>query len=378
MPKIISLSPAQAADYRARILYLYQESTGKSFELVTYLGAYEELQKILLTTIDIENGESVSLSPHRLRKLIYYTNPDIVPADKLESLSFGSDFIEVLERLPKVKSDEEVPKIVSDQPKRPVVLKKYILLVAVILLSSIGFILYRYFDKPYYFRDDFDKNSLEDLRKRGWDVLDFDSSLFYPQVDSELTLMTSRGDYWMRGNDTPMIKNVVYHKIPEMECAEITFKFKLLNCTLPHQQFALFLLDNELNRNNNIRIGVGGNKDEVYSDQIYNRLLAIIKNKNGEVSTEVLPFQLKADSNTIDTYINIIKYKKHLKFYFKKKWEYMPYDKSRIEFDLDYEPKYIALAAFNGYRNGDGLDAPLMHEEHGTVKIDWVWVEECK
>ena len=98
MGKIRSLSDDEAGHLRASLLNAYRERFGRVFTPVTYLGAYEHLRDMILSGLPGEPGVASSVSPHRLRKLFYYTDPSFCPSGQLETLSFGDDFISLLKQ----------------------------------------------------------------------------------------------------------------------------------------------------------------------------------------------------------------------------------------------------------------------------------------
>ena len=371
MAKILTLLPKEAQQLRDQLLQLYKTDTAKDFTPVTYLGAYDNLRAFILSKLkDIAEAEA-SITVYRLRKLFYYTNPTFCSTDKLEDLSFGSDFITPLlnlfsEQNAREKDGSNVKMRLTKS--KPI---KYFVIGIVLALTLITY-LFSNFKKPFLFRDDFNFNSIADLKTRGWEIIDFDSSLFFPQDTGVLTLRSSRGDYWVQAGDTPKINNVILMKIPDLNCFEVTTKFQFHNNIENWQQCGIIFLNESLCRTNNIRATY------MCRDQNaeINRGFQVIVNDHGEV-TQPQKFGMegirKYDTTNYNFYLRVIKNDSdysiltHVDDY-----GFEP----RFNAEFHFKPRYIALVAFNAQR--DSPNGPLNTASTIPAKFDWIKIKECE
>jgi len=96
MKKTKTLNPNQLEFLRSQLITKFKvRHPNEDLVLKTYAPAYDDLRNDIIKVIPSKEG-SVSLG--RLRKLFYYTNPDLCPIKQLETPSFGKDFLEVLEK----------------------------------------------------------------------------------------------------------------------------------------------------------------------------------------------------------------------------------------------------------------------------------------
>lgn len=372
MGKIRTLSNEEAAYLRSTILKVFREKTAKEFTPVTYLGAYEDLRGLILDGLDGFSGAGASVSLHRLRKLFYYTDPSICPPGRLEPLSFGDDFISLLYhflqksgKAPVEPGSDAYPvKVpVHGRSRTLIYFISFFFLALLVYLSSVF-----YRGKPYFFRDDFHSNSVEDLKKRGWDIIDFDSSLFYPQDTGVLTLRSARGDYWVRPYDTPYIHNVVYRELPK-GCFEVTTKFTFPNNFEAYQQCGIYILNKDKTRNHNIRMTYAQiNRDTARGFQV-------VKRDYGEATQYVRRYIEGNDTFNHHFFIKLIRKKNQYDFYYHRNEENAAFE-FLTSMTFDFDPKYIALASFNGYRVVDR--GPLNTASSIPAKFDWVRVEGCE
>lgn len=376
MSKILALSAEEARNLRIRLLLSYKSETGKDFIPVTYLGAYDHLRSFILAKLRIRLEDEASISVHRLRKLFYYTDPAYCPEDKLEALTFGEDFISPLKRIiPQTLPIPKNPGPIKNHIKAR--RKKFILVGGLLSLSLITYLLLSTLRKPYYFRDDFNTNSIADLKARGWDIMDFDSSLFFPQDTGLLTLRSSRGDYWVNSKDTPCIKNLIYKKIPFMECFEVTTKFSFHGNHEPWQQCGIYLLDEKKNRIHNIRMTFAnlGETEPDIKGKVYNRGYQIIKRDHGEASEIQRMYLEKSDTSINMFYLKITRYKNQYKFYMHFGEESDSYTQLG-EMTFNFEPRIVSIAAFNGLRMS--VHGPLNTASSIPAKFDWIKIKECE
>lgn len=369
MGKIRSLTEDEAGHLRSSLLKAFRERFGRVFIPVTYLGAYEDLREMILSVLSGEPDAASSVSLHRLRKLFYYTDPSFCPSGQLETFSFGDDFISLLEKFCQEKTtmtkEEAVIKPMAHLPVWGS--RRMVYLVSTILIVLLTYLSYRFYPRPHYsFRDDFQFNSVEELKKRGWDFIDFDSSLFYPQDTGVLTLRSSRGDYWVRPGDTPYILNAVYRELPK-GCFEVTTKFTFPNSLERYQQCGIVLLDLQKTRNHNIRI--------TYAQSDGPRGYQIIKRFRGEATQQWHEEISRDDTTDYNIFFKIHHLRNEYSFFAHLNEEDAAfYSVGNMTFD--FIPVYVVLVAFNGYRNS--ADGPLNTAGSIPAKFDWVRVEGCE
>jgi hypothetical protein len=390
MGKIRTLSEAEAGHLRKTLLESFQNETGRDFTPVTYLGAYNELRSFLLEKLSDQPEVGSSVSLHRLRKLFYYTDPAFCPEEKLETLSFGDDFITLLNKLmpfdydilQESKTDSNVVKPHNWSLK----FIRYFTLGSILPIAILLYwLLHNKFQRPYYFRDDFHDNSLAALKSRGWEVIDFDSSLWFPQDTGVLTLRSSRGDYWVRPLDTPYILNTITKEVPRMECFEIVTKFTFWRNKEPWQQCGIILLDKNKNRIHNIRFTFAfmGETEPDINGKILNRGFQILKRDHGEAehinkyffTKEDTVIYKKEEEKRFEFFLKIEINGHNFRFYNHRGEESDAF--SLIgEMPFKFTPKYFALVSFNGLRiNTNG---PLNTASSIPAKFDWVKVVECE
>lgn len=370
MSKILTLSSEEAQQLRIHLLQAYKLETGKDFTPVTYLGAYDHLRSFILVKLQIRPEDEASISVHRLRKLFYYTDPAYCTEDKLEALSFGEDFISPLQRIQNrnifLKKEAETLK---DSNRKPGSLR-YIAIGAVsALILGTYFLISFKFQKPYYFQDDFNHNSVAELKARGWDIMDFDSCLFFPQDTGVLTLRSSRGDYWVRPGDTPYINNLIFKELPKSECFEVTTKFSFLNNFEIYQQAGIFILDHHKTRNHNIRMTFS------HTNKALTRFFQIVKRDHGEATDYAWVETEHNDSTCRSYYFKIVKHDNIFDFYYHCGEGSDAFKlASSMKFNINSE--FIALAAFNGMRNS--TNGPLNTASSIPAKFDWIKIKECE
>lgn len=97
MAKTTTLMQFELQELREKIQIKFSKRNPSKVPIKTtsYKEAYEDLRKDILFITEC-NEMSVSLG--RLRKLFYYTNPEVYSKEKQENATFGKDFIEVLEK----------------------------------------------------------------------------------------------------------------------------------------------------------------------------------------------------------------------------------------------------------------------------------------
>ncbi|WP_282774870.1 hypothetical protein [Phaeodactylibacter xiamenensis] len=137
----------------------------------------------------------------------------------------------------------------DDQGKKKLV---FILLpVCFTILAAVLFSMQPKKSEKHIWLEEFHTNSPAELQHRGWEIIDFDSTYWNQIRDGSLTLFTQYGDYSSNLIDST-VHNFVYRKLDCTHC-EITVKIEDFNPYNRYQQAAIYLLDSNLNRSNNIR-----------------------------------------------------------------------------------------------------------------------------
>ena len=374
MSKILTLSIEEAQELRIHLLQGYKWETGKDYTPVTYLGAYNDLRGFILSRLQDKPEIEASISVHRLRKLFYYTDPAYCQVDKLEVPSFGEDFILPIKKI--ILQNRlvfESPPPIQEQFKTRK--KNFIAASRLICLALLTYLYLDIFQKPFSIRDDFQNNSVEALKRRGWDIMDFDSSLFYPQDTGVLTLRSSLGGYWQQPGDSPKINNVVLKELPKMNCFDVISKFTFKHTYEEWQQCTIYFLDKKKSKINTIWISYAFQGHSNEDTSRYVSILQIIKMVNGEPMENSQPIFFNKDTTTRNLYMKINKTKDIYTFYFHQGEEYTSFAQL-AEIPFLFKPKYVALAAFNGNRltkNG-----PLITASSIPAKFDWIKNKECE
>lgn len=330
------LSDAALEDLRIRVQkrYLSNALDRKPMIINTFLGSYEALRGDILRVFP--NAEP-SISLTRLRKFFYYTNPALCATEQLERGSFGKDFLEVLEHY--VAQPEAQP--THRSPK-----KWWMLVGAFCLLCVMGATWCFNPQEIRDFEEYFEDTSLDGLKKNGWEIADFDSSLWFPQNRSGmLTLRTSRGDYWFTPPDTPVIHNLLFKKLPECPCFKLTFKIRDFRPNENFQQVGVVFLNDRKERNHNIRVttAVGG----------VSHKLQVIKREHGQAYELSQPLRnIETDPPIDSIWVVVEKRDNEFEFFYNLRNEYGPFT-SFAKMTFDFEPAYIGIGAFNGIRQYD-------------------------
>lgn len=348
MSKIRELTHEEAARLRRLILrrFLLENAHGKRFRVSSFKGAYEDLRDDIESKV---SSAATSISLTRLRKLFYYTDPSICPAEQLDKPSFGRDFIEVLSHY---IGDTPPPSLTPTFPiwKRSLNWRIGIPLLAALLL--LGALAARFFqarpDKNW--KEDFEQTSVDSLQAKGFEWMDYEPNWWSKQLQKgKLTLYTLRGDYWYDEPDTPTISNLLCRKINGRKC-KITVKLDGFDPTQDFQQAGIFLLDSKKTRDHNIRFTLAA----CSSCSPPRQVLQMVKNEHGTVFEKfVVAKQIspKASPTAQSLWLRMEYESGQVRFFYHWGAEYSSFQEIAT-MDIDYEPAFVGLAAFRGLKDG--------------------------
>ncbi len=200
---------------------------GAGFKISQHKASYQPLADDIAQAVP---GTETSVTTNRLRKFFYYTDPELCAPDKLEKPSFGDDFIQALFRYvesaplpattgnvePAVAEISGASQMQATVPSLKFLFRKWGWRIAVILLMLlIALITWQQINRPGYWTEEFNSVSVDSLKSRGWEILDYDSVAFHKQLKpGSLTLYTYPGGFWVKkdSGEVPMIKNLVLKK----------------------------------------------------------------------------------------------------------------------------------------------------------------------
>lgn len=221
--------------------FLQSPFNAAGFRVSQHKDSYRHLADDIIRVVP---GTEASVTTNRLRKLFYYTNPEICEESKLQKPSFGDDFIQAL-----FKYIKEEPQSQPIIPKLRQFSRKWLWRGAALLLLLTIFITpWQWLDQPKYWEENFDDVSLEGLKSRGWEILDYDPRAFSKQKKPGcLTLYTYPGDYWVKENETPIIKNLLVKQLCFDHCI-ITTRLLGFNPYQNAQQAGIFLFGPDIDK----------------------------------------------------------------------------------------------------------------------------------
>ncbi len=191
---------------------------------------------------------------------------------------------------------------------------------------------------------------IETLNNEGWNILDVDSNFLYKQdKPGHLALYTLAGDYWIKPNENPVIKNLFVKKLDCRNCT-IELSIKDFNPSKPWEQVGIFFLDANLSRSEFFRItyafaldpdipahifqGVYG-KEGTF-DEIIRKPVTDKDYPKGHLNENNIWMKIQFDE------MGNFEITGHRSF----EW-----DGYRLigKIKLDFKPSYIGLAAFHGF-----------------------------
>ncbi|MEQ8702284.1 MAG: hypothetical protein RIC19_00100 [Phaeodactylibacter sp.] len=159
------------------------------------------------------------------------------------------DYLEYCQQQPTLAETKQQVPSPDDSPKRHKLV--FIALPICSLLFVLLFSLAPQKTKSFHWTEGFHNNSPAGLHDRGWKFICFDSTHWNQIRSGVLTLFTQYGEYSSNLIDST-VHNLVYKKLDCTHC-EITVKIVDFNPSNRYQQAAVFLLDSNLTRTNNLR-----------------------------------------------------------------------------------------------------------------------------
>lgn len=353
---IKTLTHAEAKQLREQVLERFRQSpnNGAGVKISSYKNKYKPLAEHISQAVP---GSEASVTVSRLRKFFYDTNPDLRPPDKLETPSFGDDFVRVLWAYVEPPHFEPLPsETLPPEPipphLKPSFLRRVLPWAMLLLLGIITLLFWMWRDSELQgWVEDFNTVHPDSLRARGWEIVDYDSAAFAQQHrEGHLTLYTHRGDYWYTPPDTPIITNLLARKIG-LPAAKITFKLSDFNPSQNWQQAGIILLDKEKKRNHNIRVTLVSGDNGFppgRSIQMIKREHGMTYDKNHVVDILQPGQELMALPPGI--WIQVQFENKRFRFFRHYEEEFSSFIEIG-ELDFNFEPHYVAVVAFRGLRD---------------------------
>lgn len=233
-----------------------------------------------------------------------------------------------------------------------------ILFSTLVMVSLVTLMIYSHLKIPKDFYDPFDEVSYSSLLKRGWEILDLDTSWLNNQIKpGYLTLYTLPGDHWVKPNEKPFVKNTLIYKIDEKQKVQIEIEIIGFKPYQEYHQVGLVLFDKNKAKENLIRFNFsfGYSRNVIESLDCFNDIqlldLVDIKPLNANI---IHSFQMTGwkdvRGNTIDMNLltlKIIIEKFKLKFYARSGKSFDPFLLLK-EYDSDFIPGYAGLFSFQG------------------------------
>lgn len=366
---IKELTYEEAAQLRERVRNRFLQSpfNGAGFRMSQHKASYKHLADDIVRVVP---GTEASVTTNRLRKLFYYTNPEVCAEDKLEKPSFGDDFVRAL--FSYIEEEESKPVSTIIPQPRPFPIKWLWRGVALLLFLAVAVAAWQWFEQPRYWEEPFDDVSVEGLKSRGWEILDYDSVAFSKQLrPGHLTLYTLRGDYWVVPTDSPKITNLLLRKV-DSERFKVSIRLSNFNPAQDYQQAGIMLLDKYKTRTHNIRTTLVACGTCNPSSQI----LQIIRREKGAAYEQQYKMRSWPKGSTppqeAPTYWLQLKFDRgKCTFYWHGNEEFASFQEF-AKMDFDFEPRYIAIAAFRGLRDSS---KNLNNSEAIPAFFDYVKVE---
>lgn len=360
---IKELTPGEVAVLRERIKKRYAQSpyNGSGFRITQYKDAYQPLADDIARVVP---DAAASVTTHRLRKLFYYSDPDVCATDKQEKPSFGDDFVRALRAY--AGEEKTLPAQMPDI-RRPLSRQWILGALLLVFVLSVLILAARKNKTPKYWKEDFGSTHPDSLKRHGWAIEDFDAAAFSKQVQpNHLTLYTLRGDYWHTPPDTPVISNLLFKKL-NGESGKITFKLVNFNPTQNFQQAGLILLNEERDRSHNIRVTLAACASCIPCLQS----IQIVKMEHGTAYEKSFPLirwsdEAPAEAPLREVWIQVQYEKGKFRFFHHTGEEFFSFGEAG-SFEFNFQPRYIGIAAFRGIRNderewNDSDDIPALFE----------------
>ncbi len=353
MARTKSLGRAELEKLRAAIREKFRKRNPglKSVPATTYKEAYDDLREDIVRVVP-DAEQSVSLI--RLRKLFYYTDPSVCDADQLENANFGKDFLDAL----------AVYTGNSRREKLPLPSRRW---TKILLITGVaGFMFWFAFDPfaPSDLEERFNDTNPARLRREGWEILDFDAQSWRRQPrPGMLALYTLPGDYWVKPAEPRRITNLLMHKLPGGNM-DVSTRLVDFYPTQNHQQAGFVLFDKDKSRLQHVRVTYGFSSP--YTDGSHDRwpdsmpgvqgISVISSHSNGDIIhypfplVKVSPEERNPGADTV--YLRLALRGKKCAVYYKTGFSWNEYNLVTT-FDLDFEPVYVGLAAFQGWTRDD-------------------------
>lgn len=360
---IKELTTEEAAYLRERVKNRFSQSpfNGAGFRITQYKEAYQALAGDIARAVP---DAAASVTTHRLRKLFYYSDPDVCASDKQEKPSFGDDFVRALRTY--AGEEKTLPAPMPDI-RRPLSRKWVWLAVLFVVALSALILAGRKNRLPKYWKEDFGSTHPDSLKRNGWAIEDFDAAAFSKQLQPKhLTLYTLRGDYWYTPPDTPVISNLLFKKLSG-ESGKITFKLVNFNPTQNFQQAGLILLNENRDRSHNIRATFAACETCIPALQS----IQMVKMENGTAYEKRYPLiswsdEPPAEAPLQELWIQVQYEKGKFRIFYHTGEEFASFGEVG-NFDFNFQPRYVGIAAFRGIRNSfrvlnDSAEIPAFFE----------------
>lgn len=388
MPKTITIEQTELAQLRKEIHFYFIEVTPhvNSFNPNTYLGNYDELIQSMKEKVPEYKAE---FSAKRLVKLFYSTNSE--KTAQLEVATFGNRFIDgcylyftegVQTRADyfNKKEIEIQPTVNTDFNKR----KAIVIGIILILVTALSSILIKASVKTSApFEDEFEDVTLEGMKKRGWEVWNYNDSLFKKQpTKGYFSAYTTQGDIWVKSTEKQHLDNFIYQKI-NFDCFEVMTLIDNFKPQDENQQAGLVLFKEPNNFDEYIRLTIVYALIDKKLSTIYVTL--IYWRNHIPIFKSISIQEGKKDSFFVYKYLPVGLYIgcQKGKFSFKMSiinkgnaffdiWQDMP------QLPFPFQPKYVGLAAFRGIsfldtlpNNNPTIPAPFDYLKINPIPCDY-------
>ena len=365
MPKTITIEQTELAQLRKEIHFYFIEVTPhiSSFNPNTYLGNYDKLIQSMKEKVPEYEAE---FSAKRLVKLFYSTNLEKISNPEMPT--FGSRFIDgcylYFTEGVQTRSDYFIHKSIKFQPatrndsnKR----KTFVFAILFILIAASSYTLMQVsIKRPFPFEDEFEDVTLEGMKKRGWEVWNYNDSLFKKQpTKGYFSAYTTQGDIWVKSTEKQHLDNFIYQKIG-FECFEVMTLIDNFKPQDENQQAGLVLFKEPNNFDEYIRLSI---EYALIDKNLSNIRVTLIYWRNHiPIYKSISIHEGKKNSFFVYKYLPVGLYIgcQKGKFSFKMSiinkgnaffdiWQDMP------QLSFPFQPKYVGLAAFRGISFNDTL-----------------------
>lgn len=345
-------------------------------QATTYKEAYDDLRGDIISVVP-EAEQSVSLT--RLRKLFYYTDPEVCNVAQLENANFGKDFLSTLEVY--LASSPGVTAILRTR-------KPGLRTIGLALAFVAGLILWIAFSSQAEHDrvEDFDDLHPGHLKQEGWEMLDFDSLYWHRQPrPGMLALYTLPGDYWVKPKEPRCITNLLTRPLKGGNI-DITTRLIDFYPTQNHQQAGFILFNKDKSRVEHVRITYGysgpffnnQNPDQQNDFQGSHEICVVQTRKNGDVFQQrhfLGTVPATGHNAAMDTvYLLLSVRDNRCDVYYKCPFAWYQYNRA-FSVELDFQPAYVGLAAFQGWTRDDGTPKGA---DTIPAFFDWVKVKSVK